>query len=132
MSSMKKFIRFMIIPVICALVISVYFYFSEDISLKANEANVNFILEHMNSNGVIIDYYEEISVDSVEDIRLFVEGEKVKIDFGKITMKWYLKDFVSPENQELLGKIGIRMFKDKETGRLRVFWGEDEIERWVS
>lgn len=129
---MKKFLKFIIIPIIFAIGISAYLYLNEDVKLQANDENINFILEHMNSSGVLVDYYEEISVKSVEDLKFFVEGDKVRLDFGKITMKWYLKDFVSPENQEKLGKIGIRMYKDKDTGRLRVFWHEDEIERWVS
>ena len=42
-----------------------------------------------------------------------------------------MEEFVSESWDSDLARIGITRYKDKETGRLRVFYYDEEIERWV-
>lgn len=93
--------------------------------------NVNFIIEHFNSQGKLVDYQREICVSSVDDLKLFVEKGNVRIDYGIITLVWPMEEFVSESWDSDLARIGITRYKDKETGRLRVFYYDEEIERWV-
>lgn len=97
----------------------------------STEANMKFIIDHCNGAGKLIDFQREICVESVDDIKLFVEKNNVKIEYGKIVLEWPLEEFVSPELTGQLERIGITRYKDAETGRLLVFYHDEEVERWV-
>lgn len=122
---------YIIVPALFFLVAYV-FWANWDSNVSASTRdNVDFIIDHYNGQGKLVDYQREICVNSVEDIKLFVEDGKVRIDYGIITLVWTLSDFVSPAWDGDLARIGITRYKDKNTGRLRVFYYEEEIERWV-
>lgn len=129
---MKRVIRFIIIPILLLALSFVGYKFYGKITLDSTANTVTFIQKHRNNSGMIVDYNNEIGVESIDDIKLFVTDKKIKIQFGYLTMTWKPKDFVSAENRELLKKIGITMYKDKETGRLKVYYNGEEIVRWVS
>lgn len=130
---MKGFKKFVIFPILCVVGISVYIYLNSQVEYVATDANIDFIREHMNSAGTIIDYYNEICVKNVEDIKAFIKDDKVTIEFGKISLTWELKDFVTTEVQERLKSIGITVFKDSvNKDMIRIFWNGEEVTRWAS
>ena len=131
-SKAMVFVTVVIIPVILFIIMYLFFAGWSGVSIASTDNNIAFIEEHINSRGVLVDYQDEIGVKSIDDIKLFVKEDTVTIHFGRIVMTWTIADFCSEETGEKLRRIGITRYRDKETGRLRVFWGEEEIERWVS
>lgn len=99
---------------------------------NATQESIAFIREHFNNGGKLIDYNNEINVTELNDIKLFVDDKDVRIDFGSIRLEWSLSEFVEEENLKALETIFIEVRRDKDTGKLRVFYKGKEIRRWVS
>ena len=95
------------------------------------DAGIEEIRSHINSRGQLIDYANDLNVKSIDDIKLFVKEKTVKIEFGNIAMEWRMDEFTEPETIKKLKSIGIEVYKDKKTGKLRVFYNGTELERWV-
>jgi hypothetical protein len=122
------------IGVVLALAVAAvaYWFIEANIQSDSNIKMIDFIAEHYNSKGELIDYFDEIGCSGIDDIHFTVKGDDVRLFFGDITMEWSSKDFVTEETQKQLEKIYIKMYKDKETGKLRLFYKGTEIERWAS
>lgn len=130
---MKGKVRNVIIFILLVAVACGFFVFKDWMRLKTNVNNMQFIYEHFNAAGTLIDYHNDISMKNPEeDIKLFVKGKNVILRFGKIEMQWKMEEFVEQQNLENLRRIHITAFRDKETGRLRLFYKNTEIQRWVS
>ena len=129
---MKKVIKFGGLPLLIVIGMAVLWALTMGVSTGKTKSTVQFIQQHFNSSGELIDYYNDIGVKDVKDIHVVIKNNKVTLTFGKLRMDWKMKDFVKQENQELLKTIYIEMRKDKTTGKLRLFYKGEEIERWVS
>lgn len=126
-------ITFILAPVV--LVVLVYFFYvmREEYRVQSNYKMIEFIQQHHNLQGDIIDYQNDLRIQDVDtDIRLYVKNKFVIIKFGSIELKWTLEQFIKQENLDALKKIYITAYKDRETGRLRVYYKGKEIQRWVS
>jgi len=97
----------------------------------SREKGFEFIEKHINSSGELKDITNDIGVKSYEDIKLFIKDDSVKIEYGRVALKWKLEDFAKKENLDRLRGIGIDVYRDKDTGKLRVFYKGDELERWI-
>lgn len=129
---MKRVFRFAIIPLVLLITVLLYGYMNKKIEYDATAGNIEFIAEHFNGYGKLIDYYGEIDVKDISDVKLFVTDDDITIKFGKINLIWTLENFVTTDVQNALNKIHIQAFRDKTTGKIRVFYKGEEIERWVS
>ena len=121
-----------IIPIIAF--IAIYFGFNEWTGLSTgstNTKNIEYIASHINGQGKIVDYQNNLGAKSAEDIKLYVEGNEVTIHFGRIVLEWKMEDFVTQEVGDELKKIHITRYRDEETGKLRVFWQGEELVRYV-
>ena len=97
----------------------------------STDTNIEYILEHIGTNGKLVDFQNEIGVKSIEDFRLYEEGNKITLYYGKIILTWDKADLVLPDNLAKLKSIGISVCKDTVTNRLVFLWQGQEIERWV-
>lgn len=131
---MKRSLTFTVITVLlAAAAVFCYSYISKMNALSSTRTNMQFILDHMNYAGEIIDYQGEIRMKNPdEDIKLFVKDNKVTIRFGIIEMQWTAEQFMNPTNLENLKRIYITTRVDPETNRLTVYYKGREIKRWVS
>lgn len=127
---MKNLIRFVVVPIFLVGCFVVGYMCYTGMSLTSTNDNILFIQEHINAKGNLVDYKNEIGVNGVEDIKLFVKEGKIDIKFGKIALTWETKDFVSTENQKELKKIGIQTYIEN-TGRIHVLYNNEEVARWV-
>lgn len=121
-----------VIPFLILLVVFAYWFIQNNVKNNATADNIEFIYEHFNRKGELVDTYDQIGVENVEDIKLFIKGDKVRMEFGYIELTWTLEEFVGPANLEALKKIHVDVYRDKETGKIRVFYKGEELERWVS
>jgi len=128
---MKK-IKFIIPCFLCLVIVVCGFYFNAYTQKSSNFTSIEFIHEHFNNAGKLLDYQNEIGVKDIDDIKLFVKDKNVKIEFGFIKLDWTMEEFLTEEVQKALEKIYITCRRDKETGRLRVFYKGQELQRWVS
>lgn len=129
----KKIIIYFAVPIIFMLAISFYYLNYNGILDGSTNTNINFIIDHLNNVGDIVDYKNEIDCKSIEDIKLFVKDDTYKIEFGKIQLEWGSEEELM--NVDLLNKlerIGIKIYRDEKTGELRFFYKGEELERWVS
>lgn len=129
---MKRILKVVALVVLlsCAGVIATKVY--DAIYAQSTKENLKLIKEHINNAGRLVDYNGQIGVRGIEDIRLYVKKDKVKIKFGKITLTWGNNEFRNKEYKELLEAIGITWKYDVDTDRLRVFYHGEELERWAS
>ncbi|MBQ2885812.1 MAG: hypothetical protein IJE43_18975 [Alphaproteobacteria bacterium] len=120
---------------VIALVMGVFGYrfVLEKIQIDSTNRNLEFLHEHFNAAGELVDYQNEIRMkDPLKDIRLFVKNNKVKIKFGVIEMNWTAKQFMDETNLKKLERIYIYPEVDPETNRLTIYYKGIELSRWVS
>lgn len=131
----KSFLKFgtlFIVPIV--LFIGVYINFDEwtGVSIGGNNRkNIEYIADHINAQGKIIDYQNNLGAKGVDDIKLFVKDGNVVIHFGRIVLEWTMEDFVSEKVGEQIKEIGLTRYRDSKTGQLRVFWQNQELVRYA-
>lgn len=133
----KGVIIYIIIPVIIVLGVFVYKFYS-DLSTKNNSYEQ---IEYINSfmrNGQLNDYANKIGMNDWEtDIKWFYEKDDktVRIDYGYMRLTFTLEEFQSDRCQKALGTIGItsKIVKlDDGTLKLKLYYHDEELERWIS
>jgi hypothetical protein len=131
---MKKVLMWIIVPLFLVGAVTAWYFYENMVGNGATESNIAFILEHIDHRGEIIDFREEISVKSVENIRLFWKSDKdIVIEYGKIRLKWTkLEDFLAKENLDRLKQIFITLKQDRRTLEYHVYWKDQKVTRWVS
>ncbi len=123
---------YLLIPVIFLGIGFIWWKTGASIDKQSTTRNLNFIAEHVNASGKLIDYTGDICVSSISDIKLFVDdNEKVKIKYGKIDLEWDWEDFLQNDLTGVLEVCGITRTIDKKTGKLRVYYKGNELERWA-
>ena len=127
----NKFTKFVVAPVVFLLVGTVFYFVYYNVVINSTATNIKLIKEHMNSSGTIVDIQNEIGVQSVEDIKLFVTTEEVRIQFGKLVLNWSPKNFAKSETQEQLSQIGFEIQFKGEPPKMYLYWHGAEVERWV-
>ena len=124
--------RFLIIPLIFFIgALSVAGIYMKGLGGSTSD-NLLFIQNHINSQGRLVDLQREISVDSSEDIKFYYTDKKVKIEFGEVLLKWDTEEFMTKNTRSELKKIGLIVKINSKTGKVHLFYGNDEVERWVS
>lgn len=123
--------KFVLAPAVVMIIGSALWFFYYTVVVNATDRNMQVILDHMNSAGVIVDIQNEIAVNGVEDLKLYVTDKEIEIEFGRLTLEWTPEVFAQPETQQKLSMIGITYKVYGEPKKLHVFWHDEEIERWV-
>lgn len=128
-----KNLKWLFLPILLLLCVFLTGQFQKYTALKSTQTNMQFIYEHYNAAGELIDYQGEIRMyDPDEDIKVFVKDNNVTIRFGVIEMHWTAKQFLDEQNIINLAKIYITISVDEETNRLTVYYKGKELQRWVS
>lgn len=135
MSSGKKskggFLKFVILPVMILAIGTMIYYFYDQVANGATNENMQVIKDHLNSSGVLVDTRNEIGVKSVDDIKLFVTEDEVRIEFGYLILTWTPKQFAKKETQEALELLGFEVKFEGDPVKMNVYWQGEKIERWV-
>lgn len=92
---------------------------------------INFIENHMNATGKIVDIQREIMVNSIEDVRWYSNKKGYEIKFGKLTLKFTTEEFISDEYVKALKRIGFEIKKDRKTGELLLFYNGEKVTKYV-
>lgn len=129
---MSKFIRCVLVPIALIFVILSAAKFYHGIGNKATIDNLKYIAKHVNSAGRIVDYQGDIGVRSIDDVKLYVKDDSVRIEFGKILLEWRYDDFLDEKYDGVLERIGLYREIDKKTNELKVYYLEEELVRWAS
>lgn len=96
-----------------------------------NTKNIEYILAHCYNNK-LIDLQNEIGVQSVDDLKWYYDDhDTIVIEYGKILLKYTLKDFVRADIQQGLNSIFITTKQHPETLKFRLFWNGQEIPEYV-
>lgn len=129
---MKKLLKFILMPV-CLFCIGVGLWTLYTGAEKAaTDRGIQFIKEHTNSAGRIVDYNGEIGVKSIKDIKLYVTEKEIRIQYGKIDLTWSKEEFLAEKYDIPLRQIGIIRQINPRTGELEVYYKEELLERWAS
>lgn len=135
MSSGKKskggFLKFVILPVMILAIGTMIYYFYDQVANGATNENMQVIKDHLNSSGVLVDTRNEIGVKSVDDIKLFVTEDEVRIEFGYLILTWTPKQFAKRETQEALELLGFEVKFEGDPVKMNIYWQGEKIERWV-
>lgn len=135
MSSGKKskggFLKFVILPVMILAIGTMIYYFYDQVANGATNENMQVIKDHLNSSGVLVDTRNEIGVKSVDDIKLFVTEDEVRIEFGYLILTWTPKQFAKKETQEALELLGFEVKFEGDPVKMNIYWQGEKIERWV-
>ena len=128
-----KNLKWLILPFILIAIVFGYGQYQRVLEVQSTQTNLQFLYEHFNSAGQLIDYQGEIRMkDPEQDIKVFVKDNKVTIRFGVIEMHWTAKQFMTEENLRNLALIYITVDVDPVTNRLTVYYKGQELPRWVS
>lgn len=128
---MKKFYSWIICPLVIFVVIGIVYRFYQIQNKTSTDVNLEYIKEHTAASGKLIDPHNEIGVASIDDIRLYVSKEEVSIQYGKVLLEWDYADFIDEGNRADLGYIGITWKLHKETEELKVYYKEEELQRYA-
>ena len=110
----------------------IYFLLTQINTYGKTDHSIEFIAEHINSRGDIVDWQNEIDVKGLEDIKLFTDNGKVTIEYGKITLNWKSMDeFLAEDNVRNLERILITIRRNRETGKIKLYWKGEEMQKWV-
>lgn len=105
---------------------------SQNVAKDATDKGIEYILRHTNSAGNLVDLTGDIGVKSIEDIRLYVKTDEVRIEYGKVLLTFTLEDFLGDAYTVNLERIGITRQINEKTGLLEVFYHGVLLERWAS
>lgn len=113
------------------LVIGVVFYLYQNGTIN-NENNIKFIESHFYNNK-LIDSQNEVGVKSSDDVKWYYDDSKytICIQYGKVLLKYKVKDFIKHKNQEELNKILIKTEQNKETLELILYYNNKELKEYV-
>lgn len=127
----NKWLKFIAIPVMIMIIASLIYYLYYSVAVNSTAHNIQVIKDHMNSSGVLVDIRNEIAVDSVDDVKLFVTEEEVRIKFGRLILNWTPEEFATKEVQEELNSIGFEVKFKGEPVKMYLYYQGEEVERWV-
>ena len=113
------------------IIASLIYYLYYSVAVNSTAHNIQVIKDHMNSSGVLVDIRNEIAVDSVDDVKLFVTEEEVRIEFGRLILNWTPEEFATKEVQEELNSIGFEVKFKGEPVKMYLYYQGEEVERWV-
>lgn len=122
-----------IIPVLllAAVVVGISWY-KTNIGDGGRESGYQYILDHFDSRGTFTDIRNDLAMkDPKVDIKFFMTEKEATIEFGNVSLIFEPRELVSREWQEKLERINITMEKQEKTGKLLLYYGGEEIERWV-
>ena len=129
---MKGFKKYVLLPLVLTLLGVGYYLVTRNNIYGNNEQSIKWIASHFTRSGILQDYQNELGIDSDANIKLYVTDEFIKIGFGKVNLTWKPEEFTTLKNQELLKTIFITMDNDPKTGKLRVYYKGNELQRWVN
>lgn len=122
--------RFLLLFVLCIAAVATFLLYK-----NAEEGGVNdsiaYIQRHINSRGQLVDMQEEISVNSVEDIKFFETKKNIEIEFGKVTLKWKRADFLTDDTKQRLQTIGLDYRYNEETDNIELYYYKQKVDKWV-
>lgn len=108
----------------------VVFWFNQHGAVN-NTKNIEFIKAHT-YNGKMIDLQNEIGVSSSDDIIWYYDKhDTIVIEYGKISLKYNLSDFVKSDVQSALNDVFITVKQNKETLKFKIYYNGEEIPEYV-
>lgn len=95
-----------------------------------NEASIEFIKSRI-YNGQILDLQQDLDVDSVKDIKWYMEKDRVTIEYGSMILKYSVKDLEKQEIQNILESVFITVKQNKNTKEFTLYFQGEEITKYV-
>lgn len=127
----NKVLKFIILPVCFVVIASMIYYLYYSVAINATDRNIEVIKEHMNSSGKLVDIKNEIAVNSIDDVKLFVTEDEVRIEFGRLVLNWTPEKFATQEVQDTLETIGFEVKFKGDPVKMYLYYHGEEVERWV-
>lgn len=121
-----------LIPVVFLLVGVAWYFTNNSISENATNRGLEYIANHTNSAGNLVDYTGDIGVKSIDDIKLYVMEKQIKIKYGKIDLTFTPESFMADKYTIPLERIGITRQYNKKTQLIEVFYHGVLLKRWAS
>lgn len=98
---------------------------------KDNKNGIEFI-KSRSYNGKVLDFQNEVSVKSVEDVKYYYDKHgNIIIEYGKVLLKYKTKDFITEEVQKDLNDVFITVEQHPETYEFIIFFQGEEIIEYV-
>lgn len=133
MKAIKIISVFICIPVLILLVLYGYDKFQQKREITNSYDQIDYILGFMR-NGELYDFSNKIGMKNPEsDIKWYKTDDGVKIEYGYMTIKFPMEEFLSDKCSYQLGRIGITYkFRTTDTGKkLILLYHDEELERWI-
>lgn len=101
-ASWKWFVAPCVLIIICSCVYMIWFINNRN----STYTNIEYIKGFMTSSGTLNDFSNKIAMhDPKTDIKWFMTGDEVRIEFGRIVMDWSKEDFFKEENLRTLAPL---------------------------
>jgi len=95
-------------------------------------ALVTYVTSHLDSGGDLVDYHEDIGVHSIDDIGYKQAKDGVILCFGKINIPINSETLSEDGMISKLNQMGIKVYKDKDTGSYFFEYKGEKVVEWVS
>ena len=129
-----RWFKYIASPCILVMIVMGGLYFYDQIGAKSNESGIEYIQSFIASSGNLVDYQNKLGMkDPATDLKWYKTDDEVRIDFGRIILKYSLEEFMSEKVQGDLASIGItsQVIKEKTGNVLHLYYLGEEIQRWV-
>ena len=129
--SVGKEKKYIIIPILVVLVGSVLYFMMYSVGPNATSKNIDYIQSFMTNGGKINDFQGKLGCKGIEDMKWYDLGDKIEFDFGRIILTWERDQFETAEVQQEIAKIGLSAKKNKQSGEIYIYWGGQEVPKWI-
>lgn len=108
-----------------------WFVWYSDVKDSGTMDSIDFIASHFTGRGQIMDYQNDLGVESIEDIKWYNEKDTIEIEFGKIRLTFDKKKFDTQEVIDALERIHITVRKNEETQEYKLYFNGEKIDLYV-
>lgn len=125
-----KFKKLLLALVLFAVGITWFVWYSQ-IREDGTMSSIDFIASHINGRGQIVDFQNDLGVKSIDDIKFYNTKNDIEIEFGKIRLKFDKKKLDTDEVLNALERIHIKVRKNEETGKYKIYYNDEPIDLYV-
>lgn len=128
---MSKSLKNIIIAIILVGIAGTWWIGYHNIDNHGAMKSIDFIASHFSGRGNIVDYQNDLGVESIDDLKWYNNKKNIEIEFGKVRIKLSKKTIMTDEVLEALQRIHISVKHNDESDEYKVYYNGKEIDRYI-
>lgn len=120
-----------IVGVVILILLAGGYYYMNTIFVDQDYNALNMIRSRIDGRNRLIDYDNEIGVESIEDIGFKVKDNKIYLTYGKVQFELGDKELLDKDFLTGLKQIGIEIKRNSKGEYILYYWGE-KVQKWAN